>query len=271
MSVELVGILNVTPDSFSDGGLFATATAALTQAKQLFADGASIIDVGAEATNPKATAISSEEEWARLGPVLQALLPLLHDYNFSIDTRHAATIERVVGLVGPLKFYVNDVTTFIDDELSAVTAKYGLSAIISHSALAAGGDIEAIHATSMESVEVVVAELNQQKDKLISLGLPAEHIILDPGIGFGKSMKLNWQLLEFADYMPGVPLMTGHSNKRFLATNPVSGEIDESIDRYGNEANIAAAKIAIESSKIRKNRLLLRVHKPALYRQLLTI
>ena len=268
--MQLVGVLNITPDSFSDGGLFLDAKKAFVHAEQLFADGARIIDIGAEATNPWASEITAEKEWQRLKPVLIQLQPLLRDLNFSIDTRHAEIVENVTQLLGAIKFYVSDVTTFIHPDMRAVTAAHGLHAIVSHAPLIAQGNIQNIHRQKISSAAQVLAELRQQQALLIEAGVLPEHIILDPGIGFGKTMQLNWQLLEFGKLLPGESIMIGFSNKRFLATNPSSGEklANETI-RYSDAANQKAADVTVKTCQNFHNSLLLRVHNPEVYSKLL--
>jgi dihydropteroate synthase len=250
MSALLIGILNITPDSFSDGGEFVEPAVALARAEALFANGASIIDVGAEATNPKAGPLNIDEEWTRLEPILQELL-LKYPGKISIDTRHAEIVEQAAEISSD--FIVNDVTTFIDPAMIAVTAKYGLRAIVSHLPLAAKGDIQWVHKESLvDDLEQVRRELLAQKAKMIGGGIIAENIIIDPGIGFGKAAELNWKLLEFAKYVPGETVLIGHSRKRFLGEN-----------RFEIEPNLKAAQLAMASGAA-----YLRVHDPEIYQEL---
>lgn len=117
--VELVGILNLTPNSFSDGGQYMDPATAIKRVDELFRDGADIVDIGAEATNPSAEPISYKKEWRRLAPVLKAVLPAYPDLSISLDTRHPETVGRAVRVAQGVKFYVNDVTTFIDPGMIA--------------------------------------------------------------------------------------------------------------------------------------------------------
>lgn len=231
MNTQLIGILNVTPDSFSDGGLYFSPAAALAHAEEMFQQGASIVDVGAESTRPKATALTAEEEWQRLEPVLPALLAKFPG-RISLDTYHPETVERA-STFG--KFYVNDVTTFVNPAMIAVAAKYHLPVMVSHLPLKFHGNIQAAHqGEPLTDSSQVRDELLSQKQKLLAAGIKPEDIILDPGIGFGKTMPLNWQLLEFARLVPDENVMIGHSRKRYLGEH-----------RMDTEPNIRAAEIAI--------------------------
>ncbi len=232
MSAQLVGILNVTPDSFSDGGEFVTPQAALAQAEKLFADGAAIVDVGGESTNPRSTPINADEEWDRIKDILGVLLQK-YPGKISLDSHHPETLRRAAKL-GP--FIINDVTGFNNPEMVKAAAELQLPVIVSHLPAKFGTDIPAAHASDqpMAAIEEVKAELLAREADLIKAGVKPENIILDPGIGFGKTMELNAQLVEFAREVPGKPVMIGYSRKRFLGEN-----------RMEIEPNLAAGKRAI--------------------------
>ncbi|HSW99877.1 MAG TPA: dihydropteroate synthase [Patescibacteria group bacterium] len=250
--VQLVGILNCTPDSFSDGGLYLNPKKALAHAEQLFANGANIVDVGAESTNPKSASITPDEEWARLRPILEGLLPAFSD-NISIDTHHPTTLERIVDLFGDC-FIANDVTGMNDPQMRNTVARYKLRCIISHLPARFGTDIQAAHAdATMDDEQEVLQELLSRREQLLALGLSREHIILDPGIGFGKTMALNHTLLTFARLIPDSKVMIGYSRKRFLGEH-----------RFETEPNIAAGKLAISAGAA-----YLRVHDVAAHARLL--
>lgn len=248
---KLVGILNITPDSFYDGGQYTDTTRALQRAKELFAAGADFLDVGAEATNPWADPISATEEWQRLGPVLPQLM---QEYpgKISLDTYRPETAEKALAL-GPV--IINDVTMFRDPAMIAVAAKYKAGCIVSH---IPDTDIKATHDNAtLSDIAIVKDELLAKYSELISAGVPEKGIILDPGIGFGKTMDLNIELLQFAKLVPGIPVMIGHSNKRFIAV--MSGK-----DKTDIVANLAAAKIAAETGAA-----YLRVHDVAGHKRVL--
>jgi dihydropteroate synthase len=233
-TVELVGILNVTPDSFFDGDKYLQPQHALFRAYDLFKHGASFIDVGAEATNPWAEPITAEEEWSRLQPILPQLLDA-HPNQISLDTRHAKTAERALKIAPVI---LNDVTMFRDPAMVRVAAAYEARCIVSHIPTA---DIKAAHRdATLNDVAAVRDDLLAKREELIAAGVPAENIILDPGIGFGKTMDLNIELLRFAEEVPDIPVMIGYSNKRLIAV--MSG-----LEKTNIAANLAAARIAIES------------------------
>lgn len=237
-AIQLVGILNVTPDSFSDGGKYFNPKAALAHAHQLAADGADIIDVGAESTNPKSEPLTADEEWHRLEPVLGILCKEFPD-RISVDTYHPHTARRALELGAA---YINDVTMFRDPAMVDLAAEYGGKAkyIVGHLSPAASSIAEAHKTNPTTSIEQVKNELLAKRQEMIDRGVPAASIILDPDIGFGKSLAndhaLNWQLLEFAREVPGVPVMIGCSRKRFL------GE-----DRMKPSTSVNAAKLAVTS------------------------
>ncbi|HSX33274.1 MAG TPA: dihydropteroate synthase [Candidatus Saccharimonadales bacterium] len=245
---ELVGILNVTPDSFSDGGEFLDPAAAVAQADELFRSGAALVDVGAESTRPNALPLSDNEEWARLEPVLSVLIPR-YPGQISLDSFHPATIDRAFGIG---EVIVNDVTGMHDPLMVETVLKHQARCIISH--LAPGMDIQTAHKLEpTASVEQVKFELLDRARLLERRGLDPAKIILDPGIGFGKRRELNPQLLRFAELVPDRTVMIGYSRKRFLGEH-----------RLELAPNLAAGRIAIASGA-----RYLRVHDVAGHMQLL--
>ena len=200
----IMGIVNVTPDSFSDGGLFATRAAALAQAQKLVADGADIVDVGAESTRPGHTPLTAEEEWSRLEPLLAALVAEA-GAPVSIDTYKAETARRALSLGVCL---VNDVWGLQRDPLMAPTiADAGAAVVIMHNrettdpGIDIVADIERFLACSLEIAR--------------RAGIPERHILLDPGIGFGKSREQNYEALRAVPKLLalGFPLLIGVSRK----------------------------------------------------------
>ncbi len=253
MKTQLVGILNVTPDSFSDGGLFLEPDAALKQLRQLFDDGASLVDIGAESTRPGAEALSPEQEWQRLAPVLEVALREYPD-RISLDTFHPETVSRAAEAYGP-HFIVNDVTGFSNPAMVQTAAQHQLRCIVSHLPAQFHGDIQAAHkGPLLDDEQVVKQELLQRYNELVTAGVPAEGIILDPGIGFGKTPELNQKLLRFAELVPGHPVMIGYSRKRFLGEH-----------RFELEPNLAAGRIAIAAGAA-----YLRVHDVPAHRALVS-
>ena len=224
---QLVGILNITPDSFSDGGQFVTPQSAIAQAHKLFNDGATLVDIGAESTRPNATVLTAAQEQARLESVLPALLAEFPG-RLSLDTYHPETADWALSLGNII---INDVTGMTNPHMIEVVTRHGARCIVSH---LPGNDIQAAHGGDLlDDISVVVDDLLAMESLLRAEGLDAEDIILDPGIGFGKTPELNRQLLEFAHYVPGMHVMIGYSRKRFL------GEL-----RMELEPNLAAGRIA---------------------------
>ncbi len=194
--VQIVGILNITPDSFSDGGQYFDLSAAISQADKLFVDGASIVDVGAESTRPNAIKLTADEEWQRLQPVLEVLIPK-YTGKISVDTYHPETVRRALA-IGPI--IVNDVTGMNNPGMINIVTELKPTVIISH---LPSTDIQYAHQTmSITDVNQVKDDLLAKAQLLIDRGLPKSQIILDPGIGFGKLPEVNVQLLKFAELVP---------------------------------------------------------------------
>lgn len=225
---QLVGILNVTPDSFSDGGLYMDPAKAIAQAEKLFAEGAVYVDVGAESTKPGAVPLSSDEEWQRLEPILITLLPK-YPGRISLDSYHAESAYNALQLGDII---VNDITSLQDPDMFALVVAEKPRVIISH---LPAMDPQVAHTQEpLSDAEVVKKDLLAISERLLSAGILPEQIILDPGIGFGKTMELNWELLKFAELVPDYAVMIGHSRKRFLGEH-----------RMETRPNLEAAKIAI--------------------------
>lgn len=200
----IMGIVNVTPDSFSDGGLFVAPDAALAQAKKLVSAGADIVDVGAESTRPGHTPLAAEEEWARLAPLLAALVAG-SGAPVSIDTYKAETARRALSEGVCL---VNDVWGLQRDPRMAPTiAEAGAAVVIMHNRDAAEPQIDI--------VDDMKRFFARSLDIARRAGVPERHILLDPGIGFGKSREQNYAALRATPQLLalGFPLLIGVSRK----------------------------------------------------------
>lgn len=244
---RLVGILNLTPDSFSDGGQYNSLTLALDRAEQLFADGASLIDVGAESTRPGATKLTADEEWQRLEPILPTLLDR-YPGKLSLDSYHPENVTKALEIGSII---INDVTGMNNPAMIAAVASHQATCIISH---LEGVDTAAVHSgTLLNDIQEIVDDLLARADILRAEGLEHDQIILDPGIGFGKTPELNRQLLTFAELVPDYRAMIGYSRKRFLGD-----------DRMELLPNLEAGRVAVASGAA-----YLRVHDVAGHRQLL--
>jgi len=217
---QVMGVLNVTPDSFSDGNQYNSLESAVDHAKLLVLAGAQIIDIGGESTRPGATRITPEEEQERVIPVIQAVADLKLDVQISIDTMNASTAELAIAAGAGI---VNDVSGGLADEnMFAVAAKHEVVIVISH--WRGHSDIMNTLAAYQNVAEEVAQELQERVDAAITAGIKRENIIVDPGLGFAKDMKQNWQLVARLDEIEklGLPVLVGASRKRFIA-----GALDE--------------------------------------------
>ncbi|PBB23028.1 MULTISPECIES: dihydropteroate synthase [unclassified Mesorhizobium] len=241
----VVGILNVTPDSFSDGGLFAAPEAALTQARRMIEEGARIIDVGGESTRPGAAAISASEEQARVLPVIEALARA-GDVLISVDTYRADTARLAVAAGAHI---VNDVWGLQrEPDIARVAAETGAGLIIMHT----GRD--------REKLTDVIADQFAFLEKSLEIarrnGIADDRIVLDPGFGFAKeTAEENLDLMaRFSElHALGFPLMAGTSRKRFIGT--VTGR-----DAADRAAGTAATSVILRL----KGAHLFRVHDVAI-------
>ncbi|KRE81865.1 dihydropteroate synthase [Arthrobacter sp. Soil763] len=210
----VMGILNVTPDSFSDGGRHATADSAVAAGLRMYYAGADIIDVGGESTRPGAAEVSVAEEQQRVLPVIEALVKA--GALVSIDTTHAATAEAALAAGAAI---INDVSGLtIEPDMVELVARSKAPYILTHRR----GD-----ASTMDSLAdytdvagEVAAELAGVRDKLYAAGATPEQIILDPGLGFAKNEAQNWELLQNIDVLQamGHRVLVAASRKRFLGS-----------------------------------------------------
>ncbi|WP_099831880.1 MULTISPECIES: dihydropteroate synthase [Methylosinus] len=202
-----MGIVNVTPDSFSDGGRFLAPQAALTQAKKLVADGADIVDVGAESTRPGHTPLTAEEEWARLRPMLAALVEEC-GAPVSIDTYKAATARRALAAGAAV---VNDIWGLQrDPDMAPAIAEAGAGVVVMHNRESVDDSIDIVDdMRRFFERSLAIAE---------SAGVPRSRILLDPGVGFGKTREQDFAALRAVPELRGfgLPLLIGVSRKRLF-------------------------------------------------------
>ncbi|MFW0776631.1 MAG: dihydropteroate synthase [Rickettsiales bacterium] len=213
---KLVGIINITPDSFSDGGQCMDAAAALGSIRQLISDGADIIDIGAESTRPGATALSHKEEWQRLEPVLKQAISL--SVPVSVDTRHAETAHKALALGVA---WINDVSGFTNPAMIEAVKNAHCKLVIMHS-LTVPADKNVTIAESDDVIEVITTFAEHKIEELQAKGIARDRIIFDPGIGFGKTPAQSQEIVNrIADLGAlGVPLYIGHSRKSFFQFAP---------------------------------------------------
>ena len=208
----VMGILNVTPDSFADGGRHHEFDAAVKRGLEMIAEGVDIIDVGGESTRPGADRVSQEEEIARTIPVITELAK--HGATISIDTMRASTARAAVKAGAAI---VNDVSGGLaDDAMLQTAAELKVPYIAMHwrgqskdmNSKAVYGDV----------VNEVIAELNERIDAALDAGIHKDKLIVDPGIGFAKDAEHNWAIIDAIDRFVamGYPVLVGASRKRFL-------------------------------------------------------
>ena len=234
---RVMGIVNVTPDSFSDGGKFLDPERAIAAALGMVADGADVIDVGGESTRPKATEIPPEVEWDRIRPVLEGLRGRL-SVPISVDTRHAEVADRAIAAGAD---FVNDVEGLRSEAMRSVVARTGAGVIVMH--------MRGTPTTMQENLEYadlrgeVYGALTEATDAARRAGVAPERILVDPGLGFGKSAEQSLELLVHAGEFRclGYPVVLGASRKSFLgAYAGGSGPFDRL------EPGLAAAVLAAE-------------------------
>jgi dihydropteroate synthase len=241
----VMGVVNVTPDSFSDGGRFWSPEDAIGHALRLVDEGAAIVDVGGESTRPRAAPVTVDEELRRVVPVLEGLSGI----PVSIDTSKAVVARRALELGAEL---VNDVTALRGDpELAGVVAEHGAYVCLMHMQGSPGTMQSAPHYDDV--VAEVFAFLEERVAFAVERGIPEERICVDPGIGFGKTADHNLELVRRLDALAalGRPIVVGFSRKSTLAR--VLG--DEASSQGTLSASLGAALAAFE-----RGAWMLRVH-----------
>jgi len=212
MKPKLMGVVNVTPDSFSDGGEFLDPEAAIAHGRELVVQGAEILDVGGESTRPGAVEVSEAEERGRVEPVVAGLAGVV---TVSIDTSKAAVAEAAIDVGASI---VNDVTALRGDgEMAGLCAERGVAVVLMHMQ----GDPRTMQAEPRygDVVEDVKAFLAERVAVAVAAGVAEERIWVDPGIGFGKTLEHNLELLRRLGELRelGRPLVVGTSRKSFIA------------------------------------------------------
>ena len=237
-----MGILNVTPDSFADGGLFFDTQLAIARGMEMIDEGVDIIDIGGESTRPGAERVSPEEEQTRVLPVIKALSQ--ENTVISIDTMRAATAQLAVEAGATI---VNDVSGgAADPEMFATVAALGCKYTLMHwRGHSKDMDSKAIYG---DVVAEVIEEVTISLQRALAAGIARENIILDPGLGFAKNPEHNWEILNRIDELVamGYPILIGHSRKRFLGS--------------GSPQEREAATVALTRSLVCKGIWAVRVH-----------
>ncbi len=251
---HIMGILNATPDSFSDGGLFANTDIAIAHARQMAADGADIIDIGGESTRPGSEAVSEEEELRRIIPLIEQLsreLPL----PISVDTYKSSVAEKALQAGASI---VNDISGLrFSPDMANVISAYGAAVVIMH-IQGTPRDMQQnpVYGDVMDEVR---AYLETGIETALSAGIDREKIMIDPGIGFGKTVEHNLQILNRLDELQslGRPILLGTSRKRFIGTI-----LDLPVPDQRSEGTAATVALGIQ-----RGARIIRVHDVARMRQ----
>jgi dihydropteroate synthase len=213
---RVMGVLNVTPDSFSDGGIYLDSRRAVERALQMLEDGAALLDLGGESTRPGAIVVSAAEEQDRVLPVIEGILKARPEAVLSIDTYKAATARACLGAGCEI---VNDVSGFLWDEgMAAACAAEACGVVLMHTR---GRPNEWRGLPALEDAAVLPLVRDGLRERLaaaVAAGVAAERVVLDPGYGFGKVMMENYPLLARQEELLGLgrPLLVGLSRKSFL-------------------------------------------------------
>ncbi|MGR0482508.1 MAG: dihydropteroate synthase [Candidatus Electronema sp. V4] len=211
---QIMGILNVTPDSFSDGGSFFDAQSILRQAERLLADGADIIDIGGESTRPFAQPVTADEELRRVIPAIEAVRSLSAEIPISIDTTKAIVARAALAVGATI---INDISALRHDpEMISVARSFDGPVIIMHMQ-GTPGDMQ-LAPQYADVVAEICAFFQERTAWMQAQGIRRERIILDPGIGFGKTLEHNLAILRNISAFKalGLPVLIGHSRKSFL-------------------------------------------------------
>lgn len=226
----VVGILNVTPDSFSDGGLYLHPDAAVRHAESMLEAGAHMLDIGAESTRPgRPQTVPATEEWRRLGPVLKELARRFSEVPISVDTMKSEIAELALDAGA---WAVNDVSGLrLNPAVADVCARQGAGLVLMHSRGAPSEMASYDHAEYEDVVADTVGELEWSVNRATSHGVERERIAVDPGLGFSKRPEQNYEILHRLRAIAalGFPVMVGPSRKRFLGGLTGSAVIDRDV------------------------------------------
>ncbi len=214
---KLVAILNITPNSFSDGGLYLNHSTAQQQVEKLLQHGPDVIDIGAISTRPHSVAPSLEEERARFDAILPAITPILKNspVKISVDSYNFETLDYLTNKL-PIA-WINDQSGFRDQRIINLAKNTDIKLVLMHN-ITIHADPTQIVPQELNITSVVKDWLQSKTEYLIKQGIQKEQIILDPGIGFGKTAEQSWQLIREAKKFLelGYPIMYGHSRKSFM-------------------------------------------------------
>ena len=250
----VMGVLNLTPDSFSDGGSYPTPAAALDHSLEMLDQGVDIVDVGGESTRPGSIPLAPAEEQSRVLPVIAAILKNRREAILSIDTYHAETARAAIEAGAEI---VNDVSGHLWDARMAETcAELGCGTVLMHTR-GRPADWKAQPALASEEVmPIVLGELNQQIGRALAMGVARKRMAVDPGFGFGKIRGENYPLLASLEMLQqlGFPVIAGLSRKSFLR---LSGD---ALDPSELKRALLSATLAANTAAILAGAHIVRVH-----------
>ncbi|QXK91773.1 dihydropteroate synthase [Neoehrlichia mikurensis] len=254
-NTKILGILNITPDSFSDGGKFFTTETAITQAINLIDGGAHIIDIGVESTRPNAIPLSPTEEWIRLKDVISEIITIAHNKKtkVSLDTRYAITAHKAIKLGVN---YINDVSGLSDPDMIPVVKDSNAAIIVMHNLGIPANKSNTIPA-HYDIIKEITKWLELRIEQLISADISTDRIIIDPGIGFGKTAQQSLYIIKHITHFKALnlPICVGHSRKSMLSAL----SIDNDFRDY--------ATAIISTFLMQKNIDFIRVHNSYLHTQ----
>lgn len=230
----VMGILNCTPDSFSDGGLYNSPEAAVEHALRMQEEGADIIDIGANSTRPDAIILSGEEEKIRLLPILEAVLGKV-SVAVSVDTFYPVCAEAALSMGADI---INDISGVFNSDMAMLAKKYGAGYVVMHNPCGAGVTAEYPNGVVSEIREFFIDAMKLAQE----CGLPKSSLCLDPGIGFSKSVEDNFEIFREADKLKfsGTALLFAGSRKRFIGA---AGGVEDS--RLRDPGTVAAHTAAV--------------------------
>jgi dihydropteroate synthase len=214
---KIVAILNITPDSFSDGGENFVVDNALKSAASMIEAGIDVIDIGAESTRPGAKILDSDDEWNRLGPVLMEIIPMIRDTDIkiSIDSYHYQTIEKSLHLGIDI---VNDVSGCIDQNIIDIVASHGEVKMVLMHNLGVPANPKITIKSSENHIEVIKKWAEERIVHLRENGISDDQIIFDPGVGFGKTAEQSLDIIKnISKFKHLAKIMVGHSRKSFMS------------------------------------------------------
>ncbi len=263
---RIMGILNVTPDSFSDGGRYDSVDAAVTRALEMLDAGADLIDIGGESTRPGAKRVSDDEQIQRTRPVVDAIMQQRSDSLISIDTTRSAVADAAINAGAAV---INDVSAGVEDPaILDLAARRRAGLVLMHRVRPPEADrfSDQYDTPPIESdvVETVIAQLGERLQAALDAGVPNDAIVIDPGLGFGKTVEQNYELIARSGEMQdrlGRPLLSGASRKSFI------GAVSDAPRAEDRLPGSLAVTVAHARQRVR----LFRVHDVAAHRQALAV